>query len=64
MSDKLSAREMRYRAEEDAYCLSQAHVIEQDAARFNAAKKIAQERANNLKQQAQALESVAKRKKK
>ena len=61
---KLTAEQRRWRAEGDAECLAQARVIEQDAQRFNAARKIAQERADILKKEAQALQSVAQRKSK
>lgn len=61
---KLTAEQKRWRAEDDAYILAQARVVESDVERFNAATKVAQERANALKKEAQAMENVAKRNKK
>lgn len=61
---KLTAQQKRWRAEEDAYILSQARIVESDVERFNEATKIAQERANALKKEAKAMENIANRKKK
>lgn len=61
---KLTAQQKRWRAEEDAYILSQARIVESDVERFNEATKVAQERANALKKEAKAMENIANRKKK
>jgi len=63
-NEKLSEQEKRWRAEDDAYHLAQARVIQEDKERLAAAQKVAQQRADNLKQEAKALEKVAKPKKK
>lgn len=47
--EKLTAEQKRWRAENDAYILAQARVVESDVERFNAATKVAQQRADNLK---------------
>ena len=61
---KLTAQQKKWRAEEDAYILSQARIVESDVERFNEATKVAQERANALKKEAKAMENIANRKKK
>jgi len=60
---KLTKEQKQWRAQDDAYCLAQAKVIQEDAERLKAAQLVAQERANNLKQEAKAMEKVAKSKK-
>lgn len=60
----LTEQEKKWRAEDDAYHLAQARVIQEDKERFAASQKVAQQQANELKQRANALEKVAKTKKK
>lgn len=62
--EKLTAEQKRWRAEDDAYILAQARVVESDVERFNAATKVAQQKANNLKKEAAAMQKVANSKRK
>ena len=62
--EKLTAEQKRWRAEDDAYILAQARVVESDVERFNAATKVAQQRAGNLKKEAAAMQKVANSKRK
>jgi len=61
---KLTAEQKRWRAEEDAYILAQARIVEADVERFNEATKVAQQRANNLKKEATEMQKIANLKKK
>jgi len=61
---KLTAEQRRWRAEEDAYILAQARIVESDIERFNEATKVAQQRADNLKKEATEMQKIANLKKK
>ena len=62
--EQLTAEQKRWRAEDDAYILAKARVVESDVERFNAATKVAQQRADNLKKEAAAMQKVANSKRK
>ena len=62
--EKLTAEQKRWRAEDAAYILAQARVVESEEERINAATKVAQQRADNHKKEAAAMQKVANAKRK
>lgn len=61
MSKEDRARELKWRAEDDARIMAQYEEIMRDKARMNRATKEAQRQANDLQKRADAMKSVSKR---
>ena len=59
---EMRARELRWRAEEDARIMAQYQEIMNDKSRMNRATKEAQRQANDLQKRANAMKGVANRK--
>lgn len=56
---KLSDKEKKWQAEEDAYTMARYEEIMADSARKNAAVKAAKEKASDLNKRANAMNKVA-----
>ena len=59
---EMRARELRWRAEEDARIMAQYQEIMNDKSRMNRATKEAQRQANDLQKRANVMKGVANRK--
>lgn len=59
---EMRARELRWRAEEDARIMAQYQEIMNDKSRMNRATKEAQRQANDLQKRVDAMKGVANRK--
>jgi len=59
MSNKASAEEKRWKAENDAHTLAEAETIKADKSRLSAARKVAETQATEMRDRANAMSRIA-----